>query len=422
MLVVTLKVEGAERAPFGYVLYNYEDDARIGHAVAGSKTKNYFCTDELVGSFPNCTAENVGKLLYTLEGGETAPLTNGKWIESGSEVTAELVVPSTGYYCVRLLNPTSTQIHVQAEFLNSFGKLPSEYRPLMTMSLVFFLIYLGCFLGWSLLLYRHHKVIVNFQKYVAGMLGLSALEMGVYYLYYSLYNASGEQWSSVLSLAAIVGATRMTASLFILLLVCMGYGTVLPSLEGREKPIYSLSVFYLVASVINVLTSLSTRTSGQTLLLISNIGIIFGGAVFITWIFDSMKATCATLLQRKQYAKLSMYQKLNGLLGALYYCSVICMFCAILYVAGATSSQAWYATHWEWLWFMTDGWQSLLNLVACLGAAYIFRPRSDNRTYGMNQLAPEPLEDLPDEEEDDLELARNVPEWARKQDPFGEDQ
>lgn len=195
---------------------------------------------------------------------------------------------------------------------------------------------------------------------------------------------------------------------------------------------------------------MSTRTSGQLLLLLSTLGVILGSAAYLTWTFDSLKTTIAILLQRKQYAKLEMYYKLTALLKALYTATILCMIGSIFFVAGSSSSQAWYAGHWNWLWLMTDGWQSLLNLVACLGAAYIFRPRRGNRTHDMNELSSEPLPDDEDGGQDDVESGNKTssaidmqaykkyeakqrqqselhtesyqrledPDWARPEDPF----
>lgn len=176
---------------------------------------------------------------------------------------------------------------------------------------------------------------------------------------------------------------------------------------------------------------------------------VFGGAAFFTWTFDALKTTIALLLQRKQYAKLEMYYKLTSLLKALYTATILCMIVSVLMIAGGSSSQAWYAQHWSWLWFLTDGWQSILNLIACLGAAYIFRPRANNRTHDMNQLSSEPLDDLDDGVDvesgsgpADMKLFKmyesrhrqqeeqptrpgyerlDEPEWARPEDPFGSD-
>lgn len=166
-----------------------------------------------------------------------------------------------------------------------------------------------------------------------------------------------------------------------------------PSLGEKAAYVYGLSGFYLVASVINVLASLTMRTSGQILLLLSTLGVALGGAAFLTWTFDSLKGTMGILLERKQHAKLQMYERLAAILKALYAGTILCLLASVLFIAGSGTSQDWYAGHWQWLWLMTDGWQNLLNLGGVLAISYVFRPRSHNRTYGMNELSGEPLDE-----------------------------
>lgn len=60
------------------------------------------------------------------------------------------------------------------------------------MSLVLALIYLGCGAAWSMLLVKHQKVIVDHQKYMAYVLGLSFAEMAIYYAFYRNYNSDGQ--------------------------------------------------------------------------------------------------------------------------------------------------------------------------------------------------------------------------------------
>lgn len=154
-----------------------------------------------------------------------------------------------------------------------------------------------------------------------------------------------------------------------------------------------LSGFYLLTSVANVLASLTMRTSSQIILLFSTLGVAIGGAAFMTWTFDSLKSTTAILLQRKQHAKLEMYEQLTAILKGAYSVTILCLLASIVFVASSGASQAWYAGHWHYLWLMTDGWQCLLNLVAVLSISYVFRPRSHNRTYGLEELASDPLEE-----------------------------
>jgi hypothetical protein len=71
----------------------------------------------------------VGELLFP-EKNPVKPLM-AKWMKSEKETDVNVPVSSTGYYCVRVLNPSKSLVNISVDFQNPFGELPSEYRPLM---------------------------------------------------------------------------------------------------------------------------------------------------------------------------------------------------------------------------------------------------------------------------------------------------
>lgn len=219
------------KAPLGYIIYEYHDGDQIGVVNPADKSKNYFCTSDVLGT-PGCDEKRLGKPLFANDA--VSERTSAKWEEGTSIEEGLLSVRQTGYYCVRVINPTGTPIRIISDFQNPYGKLPAEYRPLMSLSLWLALIYAASSAVWAFLLLRHSRVTASFQKYVGAMLALSFLEMTVYYLFYSWYNSTGSASVFLLGLAAVVGATRMTAALFILLIVSMGYGTVMYMYLGRS--------------------------------------------------------------------------------------------------------------------------------------------------------------------------------------------
>lgn len=62
---------------------------------------------------------------------------SAKWMKSEKQVDIDVPISSTGYYCVRVLNPSKTLVNISVDFLNPFGELPSEYRPLMMVSTLY---------------------------------------------------------------------------------------------------------------------------------------------------------------------------------------------------------------------------------------------------------------------------------------------
>lgn len=185
-----MKVEGGESsAPLGYIIYEHGIEEHLGVVDGAPGLKHYFCTAELVGK-SDCTMDNIGQLIHRSPN-LAVPLTVSKWSEAEKELIGEFTVKHTGYYCVRVLNPTGTQIKITSSFTNAHGKLPAEYLPLMRMSFWMAAAYLAGLIAWAVLLFRHQNVVMDFQKYIAGMLGLSFAELSSYYLYYSSYNFSG---------------------------------------------------------------------------------------------------------------------------------------------------------------------------------------------------------------------------------------
>lgn len=226
LVIVKIETAGGERAPFGYIIYEHGDEGKLGVRNPNDGTRSYFCTKDLLDT-PGCTPDRIGQLLVEPSIGDKAISSSSRWMDGETVADAEYPVPATGYYCVRVINPTTSAFRIHADFVNPYGELPAEYRPLMNMSLLLSLLYLGTLILWSMLLVRYNRVIASFQKYVAGMLALSFVEQLAFYIFYSWYNARGSSSNFLLTAAAVVGATRMTAALFILLIVAMGYGTVL---------------------------------------------------------------------------------------------------------------------------------------------------------------------------------------------------
>lgn len=113
----------------GYIVYEFNDEAGFGVVNPGQGAKNYFCTEDVVGAIPGCTAENVGEVLMP-EKNPVKPLM-AKWMKSEKETAVDVPISLTGYYCVRVLNPSKSLVNISVDFQNPFGELPSEYRPLM---------------------------------------------------------------------------------------------------------------------------------------------------------------------------------------------------------------------------------------------------------------------------------------------------
>lgn len=208
-------------SPFGYIIY--EKQTPIG-ADDNSKdlASKYFCVSN------NKTEQCRNKPLNALiEPQGYTGLSQGKWITDPlTETIPPFIVPQTGYYCIKLVNPSADLYHLRIEFENPFGLLRAELYPLLQLSVVLAISYALVLILWFIASYKYRQVILPVQHAIAFVLGLNLLEMASNHLYYSYTNTNGLPSFPLLLAVTSVGAFRTTASMFLVLIVSLGYGTV----------------------------------------------------------------------------------------------------------------------------------------------------------------------------------------------------
>jgi len=258
------------------------------------------------------------------------------------------------------------------------------------------MLYLIVFVVWLVLSFVHREVIMQHQHYVSMVLGLFFVEMFSTYAFYRDYNITGIPSKVLLIVVAVLAAVRGTASLFLLLIVSMGYGVVIPSLGEKANRIYVLTGFHLLFTIVSIIIALTVRRSSGIGILLATLPVSVTFSIFVSWILSSMSQTKQSLQLRKQNVKLRMYERLTLALLILFGVSAVCMLVSVVVIVGRTSTVNWYATHWNSLWFFTDGWQVILAFISTMSLAYIFRPRALNRSYDINEISINPDEDEED--------------------------
>lgn len=116
---------------------------------------------------------------------------------------------------------------LDVEFQNPYGKLQPEYFPLYKATSILCIVYGVMLVIWMVTSFQHGKHLVALQNYIGLVLKLSMLEMAISYAFYFHYNETGQYSQSLMFFVAIASALRGTATLFFLLLTCMGYGVVM---------------------------------------------------------------------------------------------------------------------------------------------------------------------------------------------------
>lgn len=184
---------------------------------------------------------------------------------------------------------------------------------------------------------------------------------------------------------AVLNAGRNSFSFFLLLIVCMGYGVVKPSLGRTMIYVRILAIAHFIFGVIYAVASLSITpdTAGPLVLLIV---LPLAGTLtaFYVWTLNSLNMTMKDLIDRKQKVKAMMYKKLWWcILGSII---VIFGFFFINSFAFAGRGDINFAPdHWKTRWFVLDGWLNLVYLFDISFVAYLWRPTANNRRFAMSE-------------------------------------
>ena len=156
---------------------------------------------------------------------------------------------------------------------------------------------------------RKWRDIIMLQSWISLVIFMSMLEATLWYFDYVNFNNSGFRPAGITIWAVLVGTARKVTSKIVLLVVCMGYGIVRPTLGELSKRVNLLTVAYLIATLLldifNNIGQINDMTSFERVLLIFPLAIL--DAITIIWMFTSLNKICTQLLARKQMIKLNMY-------------------------------------------------------------------------------------------------------------------
>lgn len=183
---------------------------------------------------------------------------------------------------------------------------------------------------------------------------------------------------------AVLNAGRNSFSFFLLLIVCMGYGVVKPSLGRTMIWVRVLAITHFVFGVIYGVASLSiTPDSAGPLVLLIVLPLAGTLTGFYVWTLNSLNATMKDLIDRKQKTKAMMYKKLWWCI--LLSIVVIFGFFFINSISFAGNSETNFVPeHWKTRWFVLDGWLNIVYLFDIAFVAYLWRPTANNRRFAMS--------------------------------------
>ncbi|KAF2767674.1 ER membrane protein [Teratosphaeria nubilosa] len=338
------------------------------------------CTEEQLGEFilaPNATDKSRYDILT-----QAVHLSNPPAIR--------YPVKKTGYYCLVTnpfsANPDTEEYTAMVEFRNAFGELPAAQIAKLPFYAAFTIIYAFVAIGWAALYYLNRSDILAVQNYVTAILVFLVIEMFMTWLFYDYQNRHGLSVGAkaLMIVVSILSAARNSFSFFLLLIVCMGYGVVKPTLGKTMIYVRWLAITHFVFGVIYAIASLSiTPENAGPLILLVVLPLAASLTAFYVWTLNSLNLTMKDLTQRKQTVKAAMYRK-------LWWCILLTIIVIFVFFfinswtfAGTTTTD-FIPTHWQTRWFILDGWLNLVYLADVAFIAYIWRPTANNRRFAMS--------------------------------------
>jgi hypothetical protein len=371
------------------VIFEFEDTDLLGRFTSPDdrREKSFICTPTMA-SASVCAPGDEGAFIVTnsTSGGHGSVFTTAMHLADKKPIYYP--VKRTGYYCVWVVpyTPNDLEFTGVVTFQNSYGELPASQIPKLAFYGGLTIVYAVIAALWAFLYVQHRHDILPVQNYITAILLFLILEMAITWVFYDYQNRHGANTLSkvLMTLVAVLNAGRNSFSFFLLLIVCMGYGVVKPSLGPLMKYVRILAALHFIFGVLYAVASLTiTPESAGPFVMLVILPLAATLTAFYVWTLNSLKLTMAELEERKQHQKGLMYRRLWW-----------CLLSSILTIAGffilntitfvGRDSFDFVPTHWKTRWFVLDGWLNLVYLANLMAVAYLWRPTANNRRFAMS--------------------------------------
>jgi hypothetical protein len=382
------------------VIFEYRNVDLLGVHVNGDENKKYICDDSAVAA-GLCDSNHIGTFLVSesANSSEVPPL-YAEIITQRVNVNApeaiRYSIKKTGYYCVSTYPSDGSLKYTGAVlFQNAFGHLAASQIPKLPFYGGAALAYLVVFALWMFSYVQHRSDILPVQNYITAICGFLVVEMIVIWGYYDLVNNSGSTAGTIVYLAflSVLNAFRNAFTFFLLLIVCLGYGVVKPTLGSLMWKCRALAAAHFLFAVLYTVSSflISPENAGPVVLLVV-MPLALTMTTFYVWILSSLTNTIKYLDSHKQHVKANMYKNLwRILLGSIVVIFVFFFLNSLIFARESTLE--FVTNHWQSRWFLLDGWLNVVYFVDFCLIAFIWRPTANNRRFAMStQLAQDESE------------------------------
>ena len=366
-------------------MFAFASSVSLTWLTVASLQKAYICTEDNINN-KFCNSTQLGEFIISSNSTSRNQILTTK-INLKDPEAPKYAVQKTGYYCVGS-SPFDKEFKYKGtvEFRNAYGKLPAAQIPKLPFFAGITIAYavIGAF--WAFLYFQNRHDILPVQNYITAIIVFLVVEQLMTWGFYDYHNNHGfNALAKVLMvICSILNAGRNSFSFFLLLIVCMGYGVVKPSLGKTMVYVRFLALAHFVFGVIYAIASLSiTPDNAGPLVLFVILPLAGTLTAFYVWTLNSLNHTMKDLLERKQSVKAMMYKKLWWCILA----SIVVIFGFFFlnsFTFAERSDPDFVPNHWKTRWFILDGWLNLVYMVDIAYVAYLWRPTANNRRFAMS--------------------------------------
>ncbi|KAF9999282.1 hypothetical protein BGZ80_007297 [Entomortierella chlamydospora] len=376
------------------VVFEWNDHGYVGKIDPTNGEPMYIC-DTIALNAGLCTEAQLGQAIIDTSVDSTvrsASLNFANEETSGIQFF-EYQITKTGYYCAMAwpvqVDQGDAYYSGFLEFNNKYGTLAGSDFPKLPFYGTLSLTYMTIGIAWMILCAKHWREILTVQHFISGVIFFLMVEMAFNWGYWDDYNKRGVSSVALLVIVSILNSGRNSLSLFMLLIVSMGYGVVKPTLGSTMKKVIFLSLAHFLFGIIYSAGTMSPVDDVSAMIvLMVVVPLALTMTSFYIWTLQSLTSTIATLNLRRQTEKVKMYTRLWRLL--VFSLTVLCAFFVINTLNFMNmDDEDWPATHWRIKWFLLDGWLNILYLIVFTVIVILWRPTENNKRYGIDQLETE---------------------------------
>ncbi|KAK7204293.1 integral membrane protein [Myxozyma melibiosi] len=381
----------SETGTVSVVVFEWTDVDLIGIDTGDSKNPvAYVCSEDAVKN-KLCTQDHFGEFLLRDAGDDSTVrsiVTKAVEIHDGFAEPLTYQVHRTGFYCVGTYGITTDDggYAGTVTFQNAYGQLPASQVAKLPFYGGMAIAYAVMLAYWMFLYVQYRSDILAVQNYITACAVFLTVEMIIVWGYYDLINSKGYTPLSRVYMVfiAILNAFRNAFTFFLLLIVCMGYGVVKPSLGSSMTKCRILAGLHFVFGIVYAIASfLVTPDTAGPLILLVIMPLAATMTAFYLWILSSLTATIKDLVERKQNVKALMYRRLWRLLfGSILV--IFAFFFVNSLIFADRSSADFVPRHWKSRWFVLDGWLNVIYFLDFVLIAFLWRPTRNNRRFAMS--------------------------------------